>query len=464
MPMTALRFLILSPACMLLQACTPVPAPQLLTPSWSVAGSETGSQFGMRAMSAGDVNGDGFDDLIVGAPQWGQGRGQAHLYLGSARGLGARPAWTTQGGEAGELWGNRVGQAGDVNGDGDGDVYVAAPGWRGGQGRVAVFYGSKQGLRARPDWVAAPGDLGGLFGDCTHPTGDLNGDGYDDLAIGAYGYDSNRGRVRLYLGSAQGMAQRPVWQRDGEAAHDWYGYGVGAAGDVNGDGFADLLAGAKYNDQGGANAGKAYLYWGAPAGPSMDGAWTYLGRKPGANASVRVSVAGDVNGDGFSDVLLTAPGEDGQGGELALFLGGLGGLKRGPDQRIQTPKGLSFFGQGACPAGDLDGDGFDDVAVHGRGAEGRGHALIYRGSAKGLSAHPVWQVDGPEPADRFAWWLAPAGDVDGDGLSDLVISAESQGAGRIHVVLGRQFRAALGDPAPPLRLSGKRLRGYLPKK
>jgi hypothetical protein len=265
----------------------------------------------------------------------------------------------------------------------------------------------------------------------------------------------------LYLGSAQGLSQQPVWQRDGEAAHDWYGYGVGAAGDVNGDGFADLLAGAKYNDEAGANAGKAYLYLGAPAGPSTDAAWTYPGRRTGANASVRVSVAGDLNGDGYDDVLVTSPQENGQGGELALFFGGSNGLKRAPDQRIRAPAGLSFFGQGACPAGDLDGDGYADVAVHGRSFDGRGHALIYRGSAKGLSAHPVWQVDGPELADRFAWWLA---DVDGDGLADLVISAESQGPGRVYVVLGRQFREALGDPAPPLRLSEKRLRGYLPKK
>src|SRR5690606_26726968 len=208
--------------------------------------------------------------------------------------------------------------------------------------------------------------------------------GYDDLAIGAYGYDSNRGRVRLYLGSAQGLAKRPVWRRDGEAAHDWYGYGVGAGGDVNGDGFADLLAGAKYNDQGGANAGKAYLHLGAKAGLAEEAAWAYQGRRAGANASVRVSVAGDVNGDGYDDVLVTSPGEDGQGGELALFFGGPNGLKRAPDQRIHAPAGLSFFGQGACPAGDLDGDGYADVAVHGRSAEGRGHALVYRGSAKGL--------------------------------------------------------------------------------
>lgn len=453
-------------ALLLLTACAPAPAPPLrLTPAWQAVGSDPAGKFGTRAMSAGDVNGDGYDDLMVGAPQWQRGRGQASLYLGSARGLAAQAAWTRAGESDGELWADRVGQAGDLNGDGFDDVFVAAPGWRNGLGRCAVFYGSARGLRQAPDWSATPSNLGELFGDCTHPTGDLDGDGFDDLAVGSYGFDSNRGRALLYRGGKQGLGAAPVWESQGAAQHDWYGYGIGTAGDVNGDGYGDLLLGAKYNDEAGTDAGKAYLHLGGPSGLRAAPDWSHRGPQAGANHSVRVSGVGDLDADGFDDVMVTAPGVDGRLGEVALFFGGPRGLKSRPKQRLRGARwNLDFFGQGACPAGDMDGDGYDDLAVHGRDSDGRGQALIFRGGPKGLSPDPAWLVKGEGIGDRFAWWLAPAGDVDGDGLSDLVISAETRGPGQVSVLLGRQCREALGAAASPLKLRSHPQKGYLKKK
>jgi hypothetical protein len=451
-----------------LAAChklAPRPQAIALTPAWLADGEVPGSAFGTRAMCAGDVNGDGFDDLVVAAPHWGQDRGKIYVFLGGPQGLAGRPAWSQAGSQPQDRFGERVGQAGDVNGDGYDDVFAASPGWEHGLGRCVAFYGSPRGLGQRPDWSVHPDLPGQQFGDCTHPSGDIDGDGYDDLAVASYGFDGTRGQILLYRGSPRGLQALPSWEGRGEAKEDWYGYGVGTAGDVNGDGLDDLLAGAKYNDQGGRDAGKAYLYLGAPGAKLAAPAWTFSGSHAEANTSLRIATAGDINGDGFADVLVSAPGSNGKLGELYLFFGGPQGLKAQPDQTLRGPTlGLDYFGEGACPIGDVDGDGYDDVAVHGRDQNGRGHVLVYRGSPQGLGAWPTWDIAGEGMGDRFGWWVAPAGDVDGDGLADLVIGAESHGAGRAYVVYGRQFQASL----PPIKNPGpartRVLRGYLWKK
>ena len=455
--------------CIMVASCSgpgthPQKTAETLQALWVAEGEAPGDAFGTRAMTAGDVNGDGFSDLIVGAPHWDHGRGKVYVYLGGPKGLSAKAAWTASGEKADDRFGDRVGQAGDVNGDGIGDIFIASPGWHGALGRCSVYYGSKRGLGAKQDWSTSPSVMSEDFGDCTHPTGDLDGDGIDDLAVGAFGHDHTRGRIWLFKGSKQGLGAKPIWEAKGEAEGDWYGYGIGAAGDVNGDGVGDLLAGAKYNDQSAHDAGKAYLYLGRKGAGLGQADWTYKGRRAEANASVRVATAGDVNGDGFSDVLVTAPGVDGKLGELYLFYGSAKGLHAQPDLVIEGAKrGLEFFGQGACPAGDVDGDGFDDIAVHGRDDKGRGQVLVYRGSAQGLEREPQWLIPGPGMADRFGWWIAPAGDLDGDGLADLAISAESQGNGAVYVVYGRQFRATEPELQGKASQPSRQL-GYLKKR
>ena len=177
-----------------------------------------------------------------------------------------------------------------------------------------------------------------------------------------------------------------------------------------------------------------------------------------------MATAGDVNGDGYADVLVTAPGSNGDLGELYLFLGGPGGLKAVPDQTLRAPApGLEFFGEGACPAGDVDGDGYDDVAVSGRDARGRGRVYVYRGGPDGLANLPSWEIDGLGQGDRFGWWVAPAGDLDGDGLADLAIGADASPAGAVSVVYGSQFRAAL-PPLGPVHQRAWSMEGYLRKK
>lgn len=456
--------LLLLPCAILLAGTLAARAPLTLkvVPAWAVQGELEGSLFGARAMTAGDVYHDGYSDLMIGAPQWSHGRGKAYLYRGSAQGLTQTPAWTAQGEAAGELFGDRVGQAGDLNGDGFADVFVAAPAWRAGLGRLTVFYGSAQGLAAAPD-LSLPGGGGEQFGDCTHPVGDLDGDGFDDLAVGAYGYDHARGRLLLFRGGPRGLSPSAAWEGQGEGPGDWYGYGVGAAGDVNGDGIVDLLTGGKYLGVKGKPAvGRVYLHYGTRQGLLAPPVWTYTGTVTEANVGVRVTGAGDLDGDGFADVLVTAPGANGKLGQAMIFKGSPHGLKAKPDLVLRgRDYGLQFFGQGACPAGDVDGDGYDDLAIAGRDALGRGKVLVFRGGPRGVQAQPTWEIDGESGGDRFGWWVAPAGDLDGDGLADLVISADSHGNGKVYVVYGRQFRQALGSHAALRSTKVPDMNGYL---
>jgi hypothetical protein len=416
-------------------------------------------------MLAGHVFGDAYDALIVGAPGFDHQRGKAYLYRGGPQGLEAKPAWTLMGDAEGETFGDRVGQAGDLNGDGFDDLFVAAPAWHQGLGRLAVFYGSAQGPRVEGHLDLA-GQGGEQFGDCTHPTGDLDGDAYDDLAVGAYAHAHARGRILLFRGGPKGLGPQPVWEARGDSPDAWFGYGIGAAGDVDGDGLGDLLVGEKYLDLPERHAaGRVALLRGQRLrqGKVPAQAWHLDGQQADADLGVRVTGVGDVNGDGYADVLVTAPGANGRLGEVSVFLGGPKGLSRKAAWTLHGADfGLLFFGQAACPAGDLDGDGYDDVALGGKDAEGRGKVLIFRGGPRGLARTPSWQLQAEAAGDQFGAWVAPAGDLDGDGRPDLVCSAESHGGGKVYVYLGRDFGPKQGlDPRSRRR---SRLHGYLPER
>jgi hypothetical protein len=227
------------------------------TTDWSTLGESYNNYFGYSVTSAGDVNSDGFADLVVGAYVYNNYAGKAYVYHGSAVGLSATADWSAvgEGGDWGLGW--SVASAGDVNGDGYADLAIGAPGYF---GKVYVYHGSAGGLSASADWSAV--GIFGWFGWSVASAGDVNGDGYADLAVGAPYYNSYTGWSYVYNGSAEGLSASANWSTVGEAANNWYGASVDSASDVNGDGYADVAVGAYgYNNY----TGKAYVYHGSAA-------------------------------------------------------------------------------------------------------------------------------------------------------------------------------------------------------
>ena len=267
-----------------------------------------GADFGTDVSQAGDVNGDGFDDAIVAG--WAyesheveNQEGAAWVYAGSADGLSVDAVWMYESNRPGANFGLSADAAGDVNGDGYGDIIIGAPGykelaWAGPRGAAYVFHGSPDGLSLVPDamFIPAFGQAQG-FGQSVAGAGDINGDGYDDVAVGVGMHDPGDGVKRwvvfVYYGSADGLVDDPDIVVPDENAK-MNSIHVAAAGDVNGDGFADIIAGDAYYRNSETQEGAAFVYVGSPDGIDSTPIWDVRSDQPHqAWFAYRVAGAGD---------------------------------------------------------------------------------------------------------------------------------------------------------------------------
>jgi hypothetical protein len=276
--------------------------------------------------------------------------------------------------------------------------------------------------------------------------GDVNADGYGDLFVATNG-DS----LYVYLGGASGTTSTPIVVRGlpgGMGNGQGFGSSAASAGDINGDGYADLIVGAP--SALGTTTTNAYVYLGTASGPSLTPATTLTG--PGVVSSditisrfgfgASVGSAGDINGDGYADVIVGAPGLNTLTGNAYVYLGGATGLS----MNAMTLSGVAagdMFGTSVGSAGDVNGDGFGDILVGAPGAmSGAGAAYVYLGGASGLSATPV-TVAAPAGAAAFGTSVASAGDVNGDGrIEDIVGAPDTNGSA------GAAYVAEAGMAAP----------------
>ncbi|TMQ57061.1 MAG: hypothetical protein E6K76_11550 [Candidatus Eisenbacteria bacterium] len=403
----------------------------------TLTGAAAGDEFGISVSSAGDVNGDGYADVIVGADlnaAGGPGAGRAYVFYGGP-GADAVADLTLTGAAAGDAFGNSVSSAGDVNGDGYADVIVGAYlNDAGGTdaGRAYVYYGGP-GADAVADLTLTGAAAGDSFGYSVSSAGDVNGDSYADVIVGAYLNDAggaDAGRAYVYYGGpgADAVADLTL---TGAVANDRFSWAVSSAGDVNGDGYADVIVGAFGNSAGGAQAGRAYVYYGGPGADAVADL-TLTGAAAFDWFGYRVSSAGDVNGDGYADVIVGANANDAGGanaGRAYVYYGGPG-ADAVADLTLTGAAAGDAFGISVSSAGDVNGDGYADVIVgayqNDAGGGDAGAAYLYdlnRYFVLSPNGGETWNVGA---AKSISWLGAEPADVllstDGGKTYDLLRS------------------------------------------
>jgi hypothetical protein len=404
--------------------------------AWMGQADQVNSWYGYAVGWAGDVNGDGFSDVLTGAFRWTEGeatrQGRAWAYYGSAAGTSTTPDWTADGHGIWEYFGHSVSTAGDVNGDGYDDVIVGAPDPPK-FGFAYAYYGSGQGLSTTPNWSATLEQREAWFGRTVRSAGDVNGDGFDDVIVGAPHFDhgqQDEGAASVYLGSAAGLSEVPAWSAESDQTGSLFGRWVGSAGDVNGDGYGDVIVGAHFYDGDQPNEGRAFVYLGSAGGLSSTPDWTADGNQANAWFGRAVSGAGDVNHDGFDDVIVGAPKFDGDQvneGRAFGFYGSPAGLNTAPDWIGQADQAEAWYGRRLSRAGDVNADGYSDVVIaapnYDTGNPDGGKVFIYLGSLAGLEQTPAWT---PLLDQDHAWFgrsVSTGGDVNADGYDDVIIGA-----------------------------------------
>ncbi|MEO6461890.1 MAG: VCBS repeat-containing protein, partial [Candidatus Eisenbacteria bacterium] len=382
------------------------------------------------------MDGDGFGDLLVGAYTEDDSlaqEGAAYLFRGTAQGTSLTPAWRWASRQAGALAGFTVAAAGDVNGDGYGDVAVGVIHWDTPQhidtGKLVIFHGGPAGLPLVPTYeLFSPlPAFEHRFGARLAPAGDVNGDGFADLLVTGRHIvnNDNLGSVFVFHGSATGLNPTPARTWTGTPGQ-FAGLGVGlsSAGDVNADGFADVLVGAPTQSNPFPGGGFTFLYLGSAGGALATPDTALAGLQVNAHCGESVSLAGDVNGDGYGDVLFGCPGMNTFAGEARLGLGGPGGIAS--TITLLNPEAIpdENIGRFVATLGDLDGDGFGDFAVGARHTpNNRGRISVYRGGLAG--AVYVGELLSPASDGFFGQCFGTAGDADGDGFAEIFAGSEN---------------------------------------
>ena len=388
--------------------------------------------FGTSVSNAGDVNGDGYSDVIIGANEYSGRTGRAYIYYGGPDMDNTADVIMT-----GEIspssFGAKVSSAGDVNGDGFSDVIVGAYEYSAYRGRAYIFFGGAS-MNNTADVIMTGDTTYFYFGTSVSTAGDVNGDGYSDVIVGANGYSSSRGRANIYFGGAA-MDNVSDVNLFGQVSLDNFGRSVSTAGDMNGDGYSDVIVGA--NEY--STAGRAYIYFGGSpmnsgADVTIDGenTYSYFGNI--------VSLAGDVNGDGYSDVMVATYHPYAGNTRVYIFHGG-SNVDNVPDLYMSKNNSNYNFGRSVASAGDINDDGYSDIMISFTSNSNGGYTNVYFGGAEMDSTEDVTMY-GDTLSTGFGSAVSSAGDINGDGYSDMIVGASTNySKGRAYIYKGSAISA-----------------------
>ena len=453
--------------------------------------AQSGSDLsGSSVASAGDINGDGLADFIIGAPGSSKsyivfGKTNTSVVNLSAVADGSG-GFVINAQSNDDSNGHSVSAAGDINGDGLADLIIGTYKADNRAGKSYVVFGKSDNASVNLSTVA--NSLGGFVingqasnddsGYSVAAAGDTNGDGYSDLIIGAYSANNSTGQSYLVFGKTNAATINLINVANGSGGYvingqlrgDKSGYSVASAGDVNGDGYADIIIGAPNasNVAGESNVvGASYvIFGGAPPASSLalnnvangtGGFVIYSLSTPNLNGSSNdksgysVASAGDVNGDGYADIIIGAPDANNNKGASYVIFGkkqisalnlsavaaGTGGfVVTGQNNGDKSGSSVSF-------AGDINGDGLSDFIISSPDANnkiGKTYVVFGKTDSSAVDLNKVaagsggFALYGENVGDMSGQSVATAGDINGDGYADLIVGAP--GAGKSYVLLG----------------------------
>ncbi|MEM6596803.1 MAG: Ig-like domain-containing protein [Cyanobacteria bacterium P01_C01_bin.69] len=505
-----------------------------------VKGANTGDVSGYSVSSAGDINGDGIDDVIIGAfgadPDGKSLAGESYVVFGGGDGfngeltlsdLDGNNGFVISGINTGDRSGRSVSSAGDINGDGIDDVIIgahrASPDGNSVTGESYVVFGNDTGFASKLALSDLDGNNGfkltgtdafDYAGYSVSNAGDINGDGIDDIIIGAHLADpvgtTNAGESYVVFGNSNGFGSELSLSTlgdnngspngftiSGTDSYDYAGFSVSGAGDINGDGIDDIIVGAYFATNSDGNfAGEAYVVFGSSSGFDDNVELSSLASNnkglviEGINAYDRtghaVSGAGDINGDGIDDFIINdyindITNSESAGNSYVIFGSNNGFNSDGFVDRtlsLTDINGSNGFvingvdigdrsGRAVSDLGDVNGDGIDDLIIGAfradpYGYDRAGESYVVFGNSNGfgsaldlsaLDGSNGFLIEGLEQYDRSGISVSGAGDVNGDGLSDIIIGAYRAGdsnsadSGESYIIFGKSFEAptANGD-------------------
>jgi hypothetical protein len=408
-------------------------------PDWQASLGAGEMEFG-KSIAIGNLNGDAYQDVIVGTPWYPNpstgGYGRVYVYLGTAAGPSTSPSWIIENETTSDAGiGENVAVA-DLNNDGRDDILATALWYSNGQSSEGALFAwlSPANWSGRPTGSLANANslfecnvvdcqLGsGLF--TLANAGDTNGDGYEDVIVGAPNYSNGltkQGAVWVLPGTAGGFGTTPLFSYASGIPYSQFGSAVSGVGKLNNDNFDDVAVGSSWFNN---MDGQVNVFYGSPSGPTSSGAWVRGGS--GYNHGefgYSVGSAGDLNKDGYNELFVGEPryANFPVYGKAWIFYSGASGLSPNPTWtqfNFQTVRNGSIGT--AVAAGDFNGDSWPDLAV-GNSDYDDGLVYVFYGSVAGLAKTPSWESFSALPKSYYGRTIA-SGDLNGDNYSDLVIS------------------------------------------